>query len=151
MAGMTAGTDPLVADLLHACSGIRPSGMIWIAFSGGLDSSVLLHAASMARTAGLQAPLTAVHVDHGLHPDSGHWNSHCRAACSALDIEYRTLTVTVEPETGERLEACARNARYEALRPLLGEGDILLAAHHRDDQAETSTTLRFETGPRFRL
>lgn len=137
MAENAATIDPLVADLLRACGGEHPPRRIWIAFSGGHDSSTLLHAMAAARAAGLTAPLCAVYVDHGLQPDSGAWRDHCHHACEALDIACRTLEVTVRADTGESLEACARKARYGALGPLLGDHDVLLTAHHRDDQAET--------------
>ena len=100
-----------------------------VAFSGGLDSTVLLCAAARA------APLVvAVHVNHGLHPDADRWQAHCEAVCRKLGIDL--LSRPVEVAAGN-LEAEARRVRYQAFDALLGAGDLLLLAHHQDDQAET--------------
>ncbi len=109
----------------------------WIAYSGGLDSHVLLH--SMAtlrkRLAGVQ--LLAVHVNHGLHGDSGQWASHCASVCRELDVCCHQLEVDARSGRGESPEATARRARYEAIGNIMNAGDMVLTAHHRDDQAET--------------
>jgi tRNA(Ile)-lysidine synthase len=107
-----------------------------VAFSGGPDSSALLHALAQlprARALGLRA----VHVDHGLHADSAAWAEHCRRFCAALDIDCAVLTVHVERGSGDGLEAAARDARYAALADALHDKEWLLTAQHRDDQAET--------------
>ena len=112
-----------------------PSRLV-LAFSGGLDSTVLLHA-----LASLQAEhpvaLRAVHVDHGLQEDSAAWSAHCREAARALGVDYLCRSVTVQLESGKGPEASARDARYGALHAELGPGDWLISAHHREDQAET--------------
>ena len=101
----------------------------WVAVSGGLDSTVLLHAVR-------QLPnVRAIHLDHGLHPDSADWARHCAAMAAQLGVGFEQRRLTVTP--GGNLEANARHARYEAWRELLGAGDLLLLAHHADDQAET--------------
>ena len=111
-------------------------GRVWVAYSGGLDSTVLLRAAAAVRER-LSGPLWAVHIDHGLHPDSGRWGEHCRGNCEALTIPFTIRRVAVEPGRGESLEAVARAVRYAAFSALLAPGDLLLTAHHQDDQAET--------------
>ncbi len=105
-----------------------------VAFSGGVDSTVLL--ATLARLK-LRAPLCAAHVDHGLHPDSPLWSAHCEATARALGVELVTVRVAVERRARSGLEAAAREARYAALADLLSAGDVLLTAHHGDDQLET--------------
>ncbi len=105
-----------------------------IAFSGGLDSTVLAHAVVTADTG---VPVLAVHIDHGLHDDSAAWAAHCEAFAAGLGIEYRGREVTVQLESGKGPEASAREARYTALHAELQHGDWLLSAHHREDQAET--------------
>jgi tRNA(Ile)-lysidine synthase len=111
----------------------RPSRYV-IAFSGGLDSTVLAHALVASRT---DIPIIAVHIDHGLHDDSAQWSAHCEAFAGSLGIEYRSRVVTVQLESGKGPEASAREARYTALHAQLQHGDWLLSAHHREDQAET--------------
>lgn len=107
-----------------------------VAFSGGLDSTVLLSALADLR-GDLPAPLRAVHVDHGLHPASGDWAIHCEAVCRSLDIPLTRCSVDARPARGESPEAAARHARYAAIGRLIGDRGLLLTAHHRDDQAET--------------
>ncbi|WP_018880577.1 tRNA lysidine(34) synthetase TilS [Thioalkalivibrio sp. ALE30] len=104
-----------------------------IAFSGGLDSTVLLHAAVRLGIPGLEA----MHVDHGLRADSGRQAEHCRAVARALNCPFRTCRLEPLDPRPSGLEAAAREARYVALRGGLEETDILLAAQHADDQAET--------------
>lgn len=112
----------------------HPPARITVAFSGGLDSTVLL--AALARLPAL-APLRAAHVDHGIHPRSAEWSAHCAGVAAALGVEYCAVRVAVERASGEGLEAAAREARYRALGELLTPGEWLLTAHHADDQLET--------------
>ena len=102
-----------------------------VAFSGGLDSTVLLHAVAGAA---LPAPVVALHVNHGLHPSADQWQAHCEAVCRTCGIEL--LCQRVEVAAGNA-EAQARRARYRAFDGMLDTGDLLLLAHHQDDQAET--------------
>ncbi|UCE90556.1 MAG: tRNA lysidine(34) synthetase TilS [Pseudomonadota bacterium] len=108
-----------------------------VAYSGGRDSHVLLHLLSDARARLSGRALCALHVDHGLHPDSARWARHCVATCEELGVEYEILTVHAAACHGESPEAAAREARYAALAARVGAGDALLLAQHRDDQAET--------------
>jgi tRNA(Ile)-lysidine synthase len=109
---------------------------IWhIAFSGGLDSTVLLHLlASLSRQQRLP-PLRAIHIHHGLQAAADAWPAHCQAVCDSLGVPLTVLRVRVE--AGASLEQAARQARYQAFEALLGEGEVLLTAQHSDDQAET--------------
>jgi tRNA(Ile)-lysidine synthase len=107
-----------------------------VAFSGGLDSTVLLHALGAVR-AELRAPLSAIHVDHALQPGSADWVRHCGQQCRQLDVPLQTLVVDATAQRGESPEAAARNARYESMAAVLDAGTMLLTAHHLDDQAET--------------
>jgi len=119
---------------------LEPLGAVrryWVAYSGGLDSSVLLHALVRCR-GGLGVPIAAVHVDHGLLPQAAAWTDHCRASCGAWAVPLTVLRVDAAAERAERgVEAAARQARYAAFAGLLGGGECLLTAHQRDDQAET--------------
>lgn len=107
----------------------------WLAYSGGLDSSVLLHAlAQIAQQ--LPSPISVIHVDHGLSENSAAWATQCRDQCEALGFGLHQKRVEVDRRK-RGLEAAAREARYAAFAEVLGEGDLLLTAHHQDDQAET--------------
>jgi len=115
-----------------------------VAFSGGLDSSVLLRAlvALKQDQAGFaDVAVKAIHIDHGLHADSVRWVEHCEAVAESLGVEFQSLRVSVQLESGLDKgmgpEAAARDARYSALRAQLSTNDWLLSAHHREDQAET--------------
>ncbi len=117
----------------------RPARFV-VAFSGGLDSSVLLHAlAALKRQQASFAGVAvkAIHIDHGLHADSAGWGEHCEAVAQALGVEFQSVCVNVQLESGKGPEASARDARYSALHAALDANDWLLSAHHREDQAET--------------
>lgn len=103
-----------------------------VGFSGGLDSTVLLHALK-AR----YPDVRAVHVHHGLHADAGRWAAHCAEVCAQWQVPLHTVRVRVRRDAGEGLEAAARRARYAAFAEQLADGEVLALAHHRDDQAET--------------
>jgi tRNA(Ile)-lysidine synthase len=110
---------------------------IAIAYSGGLDSSVLLQLAhAHARESG--ASVFAFHVHHGLSPNADAWLAHCEGACAALGVRFEHRRVNVA-NTKSGTEAAARKLRYAALGEMCrahGVG-LLLTAHHLDDQAET--------------
>jgi tRNA(Ile)-lysidine synthase len=122
----------LSAKLLHALSAWRNAPAWHIAFSGGLDSTVLLHL--LANTEHLP-PLSAIHVHHGLQAVADAWPAHCQSMCDALGVPLRVMRVQVRP--GASLERAARDARYQVFAEVTGAGEVLLTGQHRDDQAET--------------
>ena len=81
--------------------------------------------------------LRAVHVDHGLSGDSAHWAVHCERTCAGLGVDCRVMPVDARAARSESPEAAARRARYQAIAAQLGANEILLTAHHADDQLET--------------
>ena len=117
---------------LHA----HPTGSLCVAYSGGPDSTALLHALAHlpeARARGLRA----MHVDHGLHPESVRWAAHCRAFCATLGLACEVHMAKVDRSGGVGLEAAARHARYAIFTEHLQAGERLVFGHHQDDQAET--------------
>jgi tRNA(Ile)-lysidine synthase len=125
--------------VLFECLALPPDIRLQLAFSGGLDSTALLQALVELRDgAGGERPgVSAVHVNHGLQPAATVWARHCQEVCDRLQVPCRIETITVEHHRGEGPEAAARRARYQALARDLAPGEVLLTAHHRDDQAET--------------
>ncbi|WP_229518656.1 tRNA lysidine(34) synthetase TilS [Massilia sp. PAMC28688] len=110
---------------------------IAIAYSGGLDSSALLH---LAHAYGKEhgVPVFAFHVHHGISPNADEWLYHCQATCAALGITFEACRVVLE-KTSSGVEAAARKLRYAALGAMCRSHGVplMLTAHHLDDQAET--------------
>lgn len=108
-----------------------------IAYSGGVDSHVLLHACAQLQKTLNQFTFQAVYIDHGLHEDSSRWSLHCEKVAIELGIDFTSQQVDARNNKGEGPEQAARRARYAALSNLVDESTVLLTAQHRDDQAET--------------
>lgn len=108
---------------------------IYIAYSGGMDSHVLLHLSSSIVE--IKPKITAVYVHHGLLVEADQWEAHCDAIALDLGVRFQCLKVNGQKIIGQSPEEAARNARYSALKPLLGKHDILLLAQHCEDQLET--------------
>jgi tRNA(Ile)-lysidine synthase len=125
-----------IRDTIETALAELPPGPVLAAFSGGLDSGVLLHALAQSDAARARG-LRAVHVDHGLHGDSVGWSQHCRRFADACAVELIVCAVDVARIPGLGLEASARRARYGAIEALMAPGELVALAHHRDDQAET--------------
>lgn len=104
--------------------------------SGGLDSTVLLASLARLRDGDALTPIRAIHVNHGLHADADDWASGCGRLAAGLDVHCEQVVVDARHRPGESPEAAARAARYRALASSLREGEVLLTAHHADDQLE---------------
>lgn len=110
---------------------------ILVAFSGGIDSTVLLHVLmTIKKQLRPELMLRAVYVHHGLSRYAEEWAEHCRLQCEQWNIPLDVAYVSVDPSLAG-IEAAARNARYQALNDLLSDNDVLVTAQHRDDQCET--------------
>ncbi|OLU23211.1 tRNA lysidine(34) synthetase TilS [Pseudomonas sp. PA15(2017)] len=124
--------ESAVLARLAAC---RHAPLWRVAFSGGLDSTVLLHLlASAARRHDLP-PIRAIHVHHGLQAAADEWPAHCQQVCDSLGVALDVRHVQVEP--GASLERAAREARYAAFSALMVPDEVLVLAQHQNDQAET--------------
>jgi tRNA(Ile)-lysidine synthase len=109
-----------------------------LAYSGGLDSHVLLHAlAQLAKEHPAQFSLRAVHVNHGLQDDANNWAKHCEHTCSELNIPLTVKNLNLSIPQGASLEAAARDSRYQVFKNTLQNSEYLVTAHHQNDQAET--------------
>jgi len=113
---------------------IRPGSRLLLAFSGGLDSRVLLDLLVRLKPI-LQYELHAMHVHHGLSPNADSWVTFCKDTCQVFAVPIEIVRVSVDENGGHGTEAAARHARYAALQS--ADADYILLAHHEDDQAET--------------
>lgn len=123
--------------LLQTLSVLPPSTRYYVAYSGGADSHILLHALVQLRGQLPGIEIRALHVDHGLHASSSDWAQHCVGVCAGLDVACDVRQVNAHAQSGESPEDAARNARYAAFAEIMPAGEMLLTAHHQDDQAET--------------
>ena len=122
--------------LLDSLNRLPSARRYWVGFSGGADSTALLLALHEAGE-NLPAPLHAVHFDHGLNDAAADWRKHCSSFCEERGIPYRDEILEIDHSQRSSLEESARNARYQAVARMLGDGEMYLTAHHAEDQAET--------------
>ena len=106
---------------------------LYVGYSGGLDSHVLLHV--IIELIGKKR-ITAVHVNHQLSSNSDIWQKHCEDRCLEIGVNIICKTVSIK-NRGTGIEDAARNARYSVFEKLLKKNDLLILAHHADDQIET--------------
>jgi tRNA(Ile)-lysidine synthase len=121
---------------LRSLAGPLRARRLCLAYSGGLDSCALL-CALCALSARGRFVLRAVHVNHQLHPDAAQWAHLARSNARRLRVPCEIVKVRIHPRRGESLEAAARTARYQALAARLKPDELLLTAHHQEDQLET--------------
>src|SRR5690349_16387787 len=133
-----SGTPAALADLVLRCPEFLKASRIVVGFSGGVDSTVLLHLLHDATLHGrLTAPLHALHVNHMMQAEANGWEEDCRSICTALDIPFRSVRVPVLPLAGKSVEEAARDARHAVFAEALQAGEVLALAQHGDDQVET--------------
>ncbi len=135
--------SPLHESIVQLLRGLKPRRVL-IAYSGGADSTALLHSAlhcslhrPLHRPATGGVEIVAVHVNHGLDPAADRWERFCRRQAASFGAGFQALQVHAASRGGDSPEEAARTARYAALRAVVQSGDVLMTAHHRDDQAET--------------
>lgn len=127
----------LLDGLRASLAGEASPRRYWLAYSGGLDSRVLLELLLALRRQQPDFPdLHIIHIHHGLQAEADAWAQHCQQLCDALQLPCEVRRVQLDSH-GVGVEAAARQARYQVFEQLLCEGDVLLQAHHLDDQCET--------------
>lgn len=137
--------DGLTPKLIDVSLAQTPAAArIFIGYSGGVDSHVLLHLT--ATMPALRGRITAVYVHHGLQAQADQWAVHCGETAHGLGVGFQELRVNARPNNGESPEEAARNARYTALQALLAQDDVLMVAQHREDQLETVLLQLFRGG-----
>ncbi|OUR84033.1 tRNA lysidine(34) synthetase TilS [Colwellia psychrerythraea] len=109
-----------------------------IAYSGGIDSQVLLHAlAQLKQKKLISNEITVCHVNHGLSDNAKRWQKFAKQECAKLSVNLVVKCVNVQSKAQQSLEALARDARYDALKSLRNKKSLVLTGHHSDDQSET--------------
>ena len=132
-----ANLDPqIVLDQLGVAAAIGSDTTVRVAYSGGVDSTVLLHLLLRSREL-VDFRLVALHVNHGIDPQSGCWEEHCSRFCQKAKIEFRSTSLDLARHHSRVNEDIARSARYAWFSSQMESGDLLLTAHHQNDQAET--------------
>jgi tRNA(Ile)-lysidine synthase len=130
-----------VLKTLKAQLGFEPllsATHIVVAYSGGVDSHVLLHALhNIRQEAQLNFYLSVIHIHHGLSQHADQWQLHCEQVCSTLNVEFLTANVNVQTAPRQSLEAQAREARYSKLVELAPANSQVVLGQHQDDQLET--------------
>ncbi|WP_206485366.1 tRNA lysidine(34) synthetase TilS [Thalassotalea sp. G2M2-11] len=128
----------LITDTLLAFFSAYPKQPIVVAYSGGVDSQVLLHAlASLKKQDLLNNKLSACHVNHGLSQHADKWHQFAIEQCQSLDIPLVDTKLTLDKKPQQSLEAIAREARYHTLEKLCQAKALICTGHHQDDQVET--------------
>ncbi|MCK5918170.1 MAG: tRNA lysidine(34) synthetase TilS [Cocleimonas sp.] len=123
-------------DLLNKLNSLTTAKKLLVAYSGGLDSHVLLHAL-VAINSSQTLQIRAIYIDHGLQEAAKPWSQHCLNICSSLDVNCEIASLNLIVPKGKSVEAVAREARYQMFSQRLQQDEVLVTAHHQDDQAET--------------
>jgi len=124
----------LVSIVSDSLKRLRSPKAYVVALSGGIDSCVLLHALI---NMDLAAPVRAIHIHHGLHEKADAMVTHCEKLCADVGAPLSIRHIEDSFKPGESVEAWARDRRYQVFADYLKKGEMLLTAHHADDQAET--------------
>jgi len=115
-----------------------PQMPLVIAYSGGVDSQVLLHTlASLKQKSLFSNPIRVCHVNHGLSENAEQWQAFAKQQCLHVSLPITVCQVNIQAQAQQSLEALAREARYQALQSISTEASVIITGHHCDDQAET--------------
>lgn len=124
-------------NVKNILSHLAPAKSWVVAYSGGLDSHVLLHIMAQLQKENAALKIHAVHVNHQIHPAANQWEKHCEYICRELSVPFSAEKITLNLKPGDSLEEEARVARYAVLKKYLDANTVLLTAHTCNDQAET--------------
>ena len=125
-----------LCEQLNATHEFKEESLVQVAYSGGPDSTVLLHLLRQLQQS-TKFRLQALHVNHGIHPASDQWQQQCASFCQSLEIPFFTTRLSLANNEKQVSEQVARSARYEWFADQIETDAVLLTAHHRDDQVET--------------
>lgn len=126
----------LIAHVAEEFNRLNNPANLYIAYSGGLDSHVLLYLLAELRQS-VKFRLQAIHINHHLQQQSSAWAQHCQTVCEKMQVPLIVADVDAKPLAGESPEASARTARYGKIKEIVGDSAMTALAHHQDDQAET--------------
>lgn len=128
---------------------LTASQPIYVAYSGGMDSHVVLHLLARFATRHPGHRYGAVHIHHGLSDNADSWMEHCAAICKSLAMDFVSQRLSLTQQRRQSLEAQARTARYQAISRLVPQGALVLLGQHQQDQLETMLLqLKRGAGPR---
>ncbi|HMI76783.1 MAG TPA: tRNA lysidine(34) synthetase TilS [Buchnera sp. (in: enterobacteria)] len=117
-----------------------------LSYSGGLDSSVLLHILIQIKIKNPNFYFRAIHINHQLHADSDLWSKHCQIECNKNNVSLIVQKINIQ---NNNVESRARSARYNIINKNKLPDEILLTAHHLNDQCETFLlALKRGSGPK---
>ena len=123
------------ASLKENIASYSSAQVLWVAYSGGCDSHALLYSLNSLRSE-ISSEIKAIHINHGLSPLANEWEEHCRQICEKLSVPYTAIKVDASA-VNKSPEEAARHARYAEWKKLIKKDEVILLAHHQDDQAET--------------
>ncbi|MCZ6804688.1 MAG: tRNA lysidine(34) synthetase TilS [Proteobacteria bacterium] len=123
-------------DFVSFLSSFPDSEKFWIACSGGMDSSVMLHLFYYNKSK-IKQLLEIIYVNHGLQEKSVDWGVFCKKQCQHYDIPFKQLDISENCPKGLSIEEWAREKRYSLISQVMNKNDVLFTAHHQDDQVET--------------
>ncbi len=126
----------LLSRILFEDFGLNDKTQFIVGFSGGCDSRVLLHGLVLLRNRS-NIEVIAAHFDHGLQDQSTEWAKHCQNWCDEYQVDLVSVRREIQPGSGDSTEAIAREARYRWLGEISSPQQVVVTAHHADDQAET--------------
>jgi tRNA(Ile)-lysidine synthase len=120
---------------MQSCLALIPDDTerVYLAYSGGLDSSVLLHLLFSREN---RFTLIPWHVNHGLLDAAAGMEQFCIDQARHYGLQIRVDHLRLSG-LESNIEAEARRQRYQLFAAASGPGDCILTAHHADDQAET--------------